>query len=85
MELRKKFGNRLKQLRKYRGLTQEQLAERLDLSVEMVSFMERGIHAPSFETLGRLSEVLKRRYRTYSLLKGVRINSLRQKAELLVQ
>ena len=47
--------------------------------------MERGIHAPSFETLGRLSEVLKRRYRTYSLLKGVRINSLRQKEELLVQ
>jgi len=59
MELRKKFGNRLKQLRKYRGHTQEQLAERLDLSVEMVSFMERGIHAPSFETLGRLSEVLQ--------------------------
>jgi len=59
MELRKKFGNRLKQLRKFRGLTQEQLAERLDLSVEMVSFMERGIHAPSFETLGRLSEVLQ--------------------------
>ena len=59
MELRKKFGNRLKQLRKYRGLTQEQLAERLDLSVEMVSFMERGIHGPSFETLGRLSEVLQ--------------------------
>ena len=59
MELRKKFGNRLKQLRKYRGLTQEQLAERLDLSVEMVSFMERGIHAPSFETLDRLSEVLR--------------------------
>jgi len=59
MELRKKFGKRLKLMRKVRGLTQEQLAEKLDLSVEMVSFMERGIHAPSFETLGRLSEVLQ--------------------------
>jgi transcriptional regulator with XRE-family HTH domain len=58
-ELRKKFGKRLNQLRKYRGLTQEQLAESLELSVEMVSFMERGIHAPSFETLSRLSAVLK--------------------------
>ena len=58
MELRKKFGKRLKLMRKVRGLTQEQLAEKLDLSVEMVSFMERGIHAPSFETLDRLSEVL---------------------------
>ncbi|MBS1256134.1 MAG: HTH-type transcriptional regulator DdrOC [Deltaproteobacteria bacterium] len=58
MELRRKFGKRLKLLRKYRGLTQEQLAERLELSVEMVSFMERGIHAPSFETLSRLAEVL---------------------------
>ena len=59
MELRKKFGKRLKLMRKVRGLTQEQLAEKLDLSVEMVSFMERGIHAPSFETLDRLSEVLR--------------------------
>ena len=59
MELRKKFGKRLKQVRKYRGLTQEQLAERLELSVEMVSFMERGIHAPSFETRTRLAEELR--------------------------
>ncbi|MBC8257416.1 MAG: helix-turn-helix transcriptional regulator [SAR324 cluster bacterium] len=59
MELRKKFGKKLKQLRKYRGLTQEQLAEMLDLSVEMVSFMERGVHAPSFETLECLAEVLR--------------------------
>ena len=56
MELRKKFGKRLKLMRKVRGLTQEQLAEKLDLSVEMVSFMERGIHAPSFETRGCLAE-----------------------------
>ena len=56
MELLKKFGKRLKQVRKYRGLTQEQLAERLELSVERVSFMERGIHAPSFATRARLAE-----------------------------
>ena len=55
MELRKKFGKRLKQVRKYGGLTHEQLAERLELSVEMVSFMECGTHAPSFETRGTVS------------------------------
>ena len=59
MELRKKFGKRLKQVKKYRGLTQEQLAERLELSVEMLFFMERGIHAPSFESLARLAEELR--------------------------
>ena len=59
MELRKKFGKRLKQVRKYRGLTQEQLAERLEISVEMMSFMERGIHASSFETQARLAEELR--------------------------
>ena len=59
IELHKKFGKRLKQVRKYRGLTQEQLAEWLELSVEMVSFMERGIQAPSFETRARLAVELR--------------------------
>ncbi len=39
-------------------MTQEQLAEAAGISVEFLSFMERGIHAPSFETLEKLSQVL---------------------------
>ena len=56
--LRVKFGRRLRQLRRYRDLTQEQFAEVADISVDFVSNMERGISAPSFETLERLADAL---------------------------
>jgi len=38
-------------------LTQEQFAEALGVSPEFVSNMERGINAPSFETLERIASV----------------------------
>ena len=56
-DLKERFGKRLRHLRKQQKLTQEQLAEKLDCSVEFVSFMERGINAPSFATLEKLSQV----------------------------
>lgn len=57
-ELRRKFGHRLQYLRKERNLTQEELAERMNLSVDFISNIERGINAPSFDNLEKLSEVL---------------------------
>lgn len=57
-KLRARFGRRLKQLRKQKDLTQEQLAESADVSVRFLSNMERGVNAPSFETLERLAEAL---------------------------
>jgi transcriptional regulator with XRE-family HTH domain len=38
-------------------LTQERLAELLGVSVEFVSNMERGVNAPSFETIEKIAEV----------------------------
>ena len=58
--LRLSFGKRVKQLRKQAGLSQEELAERAGISVDFVSLVERGINAPSFETLERLCEALGR-------------------------
>jgi len=43
-------------------LTQEQLAEVTGISVEFVSNIERGINAPSFDTLEKLAEVLNVSY-----------------------
>lgn len=40
-------------------MTQEQFAERADISVDFLSLVERGINAPSFETLERMAKVLK--------------------------
>lgn len=58
MDRKIRFGIRLKALRKQRNLTQEQLAELIDRSVDAISKMERGITLPSLETLMRLSEKL---------------------------
>jgi len=57
-DLRKKFGKRLQTLRRQAGLTQEQLAEATNISVDFLSLVERGINAPSFENLEKLSKAL---------------------------
>jgi len=57
-DLRKQFGKRLQSLRRQSGLTQEQLAEATNISVDFLSLVERGINAPSFENLEKLSKAL---------------------------
>lgn len=57
-ELRTKFGRRLRHLRRDKDLTQEQLAEAVGISVEFLSNIERGINAPSFDTLEKLAGIL---------------------------
>jgi len=49
--LREKFGNRIKTIRLARSMSQEQFAELLQISVDFLSLIERGINAPSFENL----------------------------------
>lgn len=57
--LQQQFGKRLRQLRRQRDITQEKLAQEADISVEFLSNLERGINAPSFETLERLATALE--------------------------
>lgn len=52
------FGQRLRQLRRQNNITQERLAEFIGVSVDLISNIERGINAPSFETLEKLAEIL---------------------------
>ena len=55
--LRILFGKKLRKIRRYNDFTQERLAELLGISVEFVSNMERGVNAPSFETIEKIAEV----------------------------
>lgn len=55
--LRILFGKKLRKIRRHKDLTQERLAELLGVSVEFVSNMERGVNAPSFETIEKIAEV----------------------------
>jgi transcriptional regulator with XRE-family HTH domain len=57
-DLKGQFGKRLKTLRKLNRMTQEQLAEASDISVDFLSLIERGKNAPSFEIIERLASSL---------------------------
>jgi len=52
------IGARIKEARKELGLTQEMLAERLDVSVGYVSQVERGVTKISLDLLGEISGIL---------------------------
>ena len=54
----KLIGSRIKAERNMRGLTQENLAEKLDVSVGYVSQIERGITKISLDTLAEISVIL---------------------------
>lgn len=58
-ELQSLFGRRVQALRQDQGLTQEELAEATQLSVEYISKIERGLASPSFSVIARLIDVLE--------------------------
>ena len=55
----KLIGERIKQARKRKGMTQEVLAERLGVSIGYVSQVERGITKISLDLLGAISTILE--------------------------
>lgn len=52
------MGDRIREARKKKGLTQEQLSEHLEVSVEFVSKIERGLSMPSMQVFIKLVETL---------------------------
>ena len=68
-----KIGACLKELRKEKALTQEQLAERFNVSVKTVSRWENGVHMPDLSLLLELADFYEVDLR--ALLQGERENS----------
>ncbi len=56
--LKKLIGNRVREARKNKGLTQEELAALIDKTVETVSNIERGVKLPGLATLEDIRKVL---------------------------
>ena len=56
----KLIGERIKRARLVRGMTQEVLAEKLNVSIGYVSQVERGITKISLDLLGAISTILSR-------------------------
>lgn len=58
MDNRKKLGKRIKELRKNKGFTQEQLAELIDMEQNTISVIESGRNFPTLVTLEKIANVL---------------------------
>jgi len=57
-EVLRRLGERVRVRRRERGLTQESLAEALDISVAYVSLIERGDRNPPFTTVVAIARAL---------------------------
>ena len=57
-ETRKQLGSRIKELRRSKGLSQSELAEKVDIDPKHLSRIEVGNGFPSLDTLEKISEVL---------------------------
>lgn len=55
---KKDIGKQLKHFRKIAGLTQEALAERVNIHEKQISRIESGLHFPTFDNFIKILEVL---------------------------
>ena len=57
--LHKRFGQRIKYLRKEKNLTQEDLAFEVGIDRSYMGFVERGEKNPTLDKIGKLAKSLK--------------------------
>ena len=57
-DIEKRIGGKITEIRREKKLTQAGLAEMVNLSVESISRMERGVSFPSLKTVERISGAL---------------------------
>lgn len=77
----KRIGEKVRQLRKAMGLSQEELAHKTDLGTSYLSALERGEKNPTVGTLMRISDVLDTTLA--ELIAGDEIRAVREVEELL--
>ena len=58
MDNKKLLGKRIKEIRKFRGLTQEKLSEMIDLETSSLSGIESGRFYPSLHVLDKIASAL---------------------------
>lgn len=59
MEKDNSIGDKIKQLRKAKGYTQEELAELIGIDNKHLSRIEKGYHSPKYSIMQKLAQVLE--------------------------
>ena len=57
--IKKLLGNRIREIRRSKNLTQEKLAELVGIGTPNISYIETGKFAPSMDTLEKIAEILE--------------------------
>lgn len=78
------FSKRLKLLRKNKGLTQQELAEKIDVKPSTIGMYEQGRREPDGDTLKKLSKVLNVSI-DYLLGKGNSMEGNREVSSILTE
>lgn len=73
-----KIGKRIKQYREEAGLSQERLAETTELSINFISYIERGIKLPSLENFIKIANAIN--ISTDLILADVLVNTQKEQA-----
>lgn len=58
-KLMKSFGKKVAEVRKSRGVTQQELAERINMSVVAIAYIETGKRWARLGTLSKIAKALK--------------------------
>ncbi len=80
MDYKKLLGKRIKELRKRKGLTQEKLAELVNLEPASICNIENGYNYPSFQNLEKIISILN-----VSFINVFKFTHLNEKKELLTE
>jgi DNA-binding XRE family transcriptional regulator len=59
LAFQRKFGKKVAEARKSKGMTQEQLADAVDLHRTYIGFIEQGKRNPSIGNVHKIAKVLK--------------------------
>ncbi|OHB69037.1 MAG: hypothetical protein A2W23_02415 [Planctomycetes bacterium RBG_16_43_13] len=64
-DIEKRIGAKITEIRLSKVLTQARLAEKINVSVETISRMERGVAFPSLKTVEKIAEALNVPVKTF--------------------
>ncbi len=81
METKELLGLKIKEVRKQRKITQEQLAEKLDLDVGYISKLEVGRNFPTIGTLEKIASALD--VELYELFQFTKVKDKNFKDEII--
>ena len=77
-DIKKLLGNRIKEIRKLRGMTQDKLSDIVNIEVPNISNIENGKYYPTSENLQKIADALNvRPYELYMFEHNRNINELK--------